>query len=623
MTRAQKFQWFLEEGHSESLQPLPRGTDLAAAQRMVRALEVRFDALRTSIAVVDGELRQRVHSSGSPVQVAQIEPGSTPHQCMTLLVKEFKARVQRRTGLFVAQFHLLTNGEECWLGFVADHVAMDADFRRVVERAMADVISGQLHDQLYDDSSVKPRIQPVEMARLESEPRGEAERLKAAGLLRRHFAAAPPRMHRSQSFGGVKEGRYYRRSLTLQGADGLFARVMSKAGLLPSAVVLAAFAQLLCWRAQVDACVVNVARNNRHSAELRRVCCTTAQRAPVTLQSLDHSVCAAAAGAQQALAEGHPTYGRYDPLDLIRERTLAQHRRNVCLSTDLAYNFIPPPHGWRQVLGSGEVRRDQLRVTGDTTCETTDEAFYEYAASLSVRWSDPTTVRLSVHGDSQVLPSEQCGALLHGIELILTRVATGQDCATSDVVLESGLQLLTRQPDERLVGGRWVDLRAIKERLLSLDWIEKADLVFDSSVSGAPELTAKVHVAEGTAAAPQDVRDALLRHLDTGELLAVPDRYEIVSPSPAGCRSDATLPVSHPGEHVVRDIMATLAPGRDPDLDMCYVMAGGELARYPEFEELLRQRGYLPPDFSLISGMTTLRTIARELRKRGEIRELT
>ena len=612
MTRAQKFQWFLEAGLSEALQPLPAATDVATAQRIVEALENRFDALRTSIAVVDGELQQQVHSSGSPVRVAEIEPGATPQQCMAQLVEEFKARVQGRIGLFVAQFHLLTKGEERWLGFVADHVAMDADFRRVVERALGDAVAEPTRSQLRDVPASQPGIQPAEMSGLESGPQGETERVRASDLLRRHFAAAPPRLHRHIPSSGVNEGRYYRRTLTLQGADGIFARVMSTAGLLPSALILAAFSQLLCWRTGVDACAVNVARNNRHNGDLRRVWCTTAQRAPVTLQRLDSSVRAAAAGAQQALAEGHPTYGRYDPFDLLRERVLAQHRRGISLSTDLAYNFIPPPQGWHEVLRSEGDQWD--RAAEAVTCEVTDEICYEYGASLSARWSDPRTVRLSIHGDSQVLMPEQCGALLQGIELVLARVAAGEDCVTGDVAMEVGLELLARHPDERLVGGRWVDLRAIEDRLLSLDWTEKADLIIESEESGATRLTARVTAVDGTSPDPDDLRNALLRYLDSGELLAVPDRYEIVGPASAGCRLTAPRPPLHPQELAVHSVMAETVTGQDPDLDLCYVRAGGQLARYPEFADLLRRRGYIPPSFSLVSGMTTLRTLARELR---------
>jgi hypothetical protein len=609
MTRAQKFQWFLEAGFSESLRPLPAGTDVATAQRIVDCLEGQFEALRTSIVVVDGELRQEVHNSGSPVRVAEVAPDATPSRCMARLVEEFQAHVQGRTGLFVAQFHLLVDEEERWLGFVADHVAMDAAFRRVVESAMAVAVAEQAAGLPCDASVAQPGIQPAEMARLESEPQGEAERRRASDLLRQHFATAPPRLQRHRSALGQKEGRYYRRTLTLQGADAIFARVMSAAGLLPSALILAAFTQLLCWRSEVEACTVNVARNNRHNAELRLVQCTTAQRSPVTLRRLNNGMRAAAADAQQALAEGHPTYGRYDPFDLLRERVQAQHSRGISLSTDLAYNFIPPPQGWHEVLKSEEDRPDQTAEA--ITCETTEEVYYEYAASLSVRWSDPSTVRISIHGDSQMLTADQCGALLRGIELVLSRIAAGRDCMTGDIASEAGLALMARDPGERLVGGRWVDLPAIEDKLLALDWTEKAELIVESGENGNTRVTARVTVLDSVSPTPHDIRDALLPYLDTGELLTVPDHYEIVGGAPARLARN----LIGPAESAVHSIMAATVAGQVPDLDQCYVRAGGQLARYPEFAELLRRRGYIPPSFARISGMTTLRTLARDLRR--------
>ncbi|MGW1067476.1 hypothetical protein ACWD4F_23515 [Streptomyces aureus] len=609
MTRAQKFQWFLETGFSESLGPLPAGTDVAAAQRIVDRLEAQFEALRTSITVVDGELGQQVHASGAPVRVVAVAPDSTPHQCMARLVEEFIAQVQGRTDLFVAQFHLLVRGEERWLGFVADHVAMDADFRRVVEQAVATAVTEKTADRPCEASIAQPGIQPAEMAELESGPQGEAERRRASDILRQHFATAPPRMYRHHPGDAESAGRYYRRTLTLQGADTIFAQVMSSASLLPSAVILAAFTQLLCWRAEVDACTVNVARNNRHNAELRRVRCTTAQRSPVTFRRLHNGMRAAAADVQQALAEGHPTYGRYDPFDLIRERVLAQHSRGISLSTDLAYNFIPPPQGWHEVLKFKEGQPD--RTTEVITCEITDEVRYEYGASLSVRWSDPRTVRISIHGDSQLLTTHQCGALLRGIELVLSRIAVGQDCTADDIASEAGLALLVRDPGQQLVGGRWVDLQAIKDRLLALDWAEKADLIIEPGETGAMRLTARVAVPDGVSPTPQDLRNALLPHLDTGELLTVPDHYELVGAAPARLPRNPT----GPAESAIYDSMAEIVPGQVPDLDQCYVRAGGQLARYPEFAERLKRRGYRPPSFARISGMTTLRTLARELRR--------
>ncbi|MCY1144080.1 hypothetical protein OWR29_39305 [Actinoplanes sp. Pm04-4] len=608
MTRAQKFQWFLEAGFSESLRPLPVGTELAAAQRIVDCLENKFHALRTSIEVIDGELQQRVHRRGLPVRAADVAADETPQLHMARIVERFKAEVQGRTGLYLAQFHLLERGAERWLGFVADHVAMDADFRRVVENAIGDAVADPVTGRQPDTSAQLSGIQPTDMARLESGPQGEAERQRASDLLQQHFATAPPRMHRYRPSSGIS-GRYYRRTLTLQSADIIFAQVMSTAGLLPSALILAAFTQLLCWRGKLDACTVNVARNNRHNADLRNVRCTTAQRSPVTFRRLDQGMRAAAAGAQRALAEGHPTYGRYDPFDLLRERVLAQHSRGISLSTDLAYNFIPPPHGWHEVLKSGAGRPDQALEA--ITYEVTDESFYEYGASLSVRWSDARTVRISIHGDSQALAAEDCGALLRGIELVLSRVAAGQDCVAGDVAAQVGLAVMTRHAGEQLVNGHWVDFQALEDKVLAMDWAEEVKLIIDAGEAGNTRLTIRVTAAEGKSPAPHDVRNALLRHLDTGELLAVPDHYEIVGGAPV------TLARGPEGstESAVQSIMAATVGGRIPDLDECFIRAGGQLARYPEFADLLRRRGYLPPSFACISGMTTLRTVAGGLRR--------
>ncbi|MFG2197130.1 hypothetical protein [Streptomyces sp. NPDC048639] len=614
MTRAQKFQWYLEKGLAEGLRPLPLATDESAAQRLVHALEERFEILRTSLAVVDGELQQQVHSSGQPVQKVDVEPDTTPQQCVACLVKKFRGQEHGRIGSFLVQFHLLQEEDQRWLAVVADNVAMDAGFHSVVDQAIDDILAGRQRDPAADVLNGQRGIQPTEMAQRESGPHGDAERHQALEYLREHFSAAPARMHRHSPSSGTNEGRYYRSTLTLRGADSVFARVMSGTGLLPSAVILAAFTQLLCWRAASDACSINVSLDNRHNAELRRVLCSTAQRAPLTLPRQDQGLLAASADVQQALAMGHPTYGRYDPFDLISERVLAQHRRGVCLSTDLAFNFIPPPQGWAVLLESEQ--GPSSGTDAEITWSVTDELSYEYGASLSVRWSDPRTARLSIHGDSQVLAPEQCAALLHGIELVLARVAGGQNCTADNIAAEVGLIRLPRAPHEQRVNGQWVDLRAIEDRLLTLNGVEKAELTISPDAqSGIARLTARVAGADGITLVPLALRDELLRAVETGELLAIPDRFEIIGAAPTEYHTTIRRPAVTAEEVTVESVLAESGLIPEPNLDLCYVRAGGQLANYPEFADLLRRREYLPPSFSLVSGMTTLRTLAQELRR--------
>ncbi|MFB7124621.1 hypothetical protein [Kitasatospora sp. NPDC056273] len=642
LTRAQKFQWFLEKGLAEGLRPLPAGTDEAAAQRLVHALEDRFEILRTSLAVVDGELRQLVHPSGSPVRVVDVAPDGTAERSLADLVRVFTAHTHGRVGRFLVQFHLLRSEDRRWLAVVADNVAVDAGFHGVVDQQLTDLLHGRTDSPDTGGPHRRPGIQPAEQARREADPGEDTERTRALDYLRRHFSHAPARMHPHHPPGEGTAGRYYRSTLTLPGADGLFARGMAHTGLLPSAVVLAAFAQLLCLRADTDACTVNVSLDNRHNADLRRVLCATAQRSPVALRRQGRSLLEAAAEVQRTLAEGHPAYGRYDPFDLIRERVEAQHRRGVCLSTDLAFNFIPPPQGWRELIeaepgptdepgsadrpgstdgsgstgGPGSMDRPGSRISWATTAETS----YEYGASLSVRWADPHTVRLSVHGDSRVLEPEQCAALLRGVELVLTRAATGRDCSPDDVASAVGLLRLPRGPRERPSGGRWIDLRAIEDLLLALPGVTAAGASLEpGGASGTPRLTARVTAADGSTLTPFDLREELLRAVHTGAIPVVPDWFEIDGGDVSDGRSLPGRPAATAEETALLTALsgAGTEPGRAPDLDLCYLRAGGRPEHYPRFAELLRRLGYHPPGFAQVSGMTTLRSLAGELRPSG------
>ncbi len=528
LTRAQKFQWFLEKGLAEGLRPLPDGTDEATAQRLVHALEARFEILRTWLSVVDGELRQVIHPAGSPVRVVDVDPDGTVQQSAADQVREFVARVHGRTGRFLVQFHLLRQADRRWLAVVADNVAVDAGFHGVLDQAITELLGGRTNTPATDLLGGRPGIQPAEQARREHDPAEDTERAEALDYLRAHFAAAPPRLHPHHPPRDGEEGRYYRSTLTLPHADRLFARAVAHAGLLPSAVVLAAFAQLLCGRADAEACTVNVSLDNRHNAELRRVLCATAQRSPVALPGRSRSLLEAAEDVQQTLAAGHPVYGRYDPFDLIDERAQAQRRRGVCLSTDLAFNFIPPPQGWAALLAAENDAAPGPGSGSTLTWAATDETRYEYGVSLSVRWADPHTVRLSVHGDSEVLAPDQCAALLRGIELVLTRIAAGQDSAPEAIAAAVGLLPLPRGPRELRSDGRWIDLGAIEDRLRAVAGVATATaLLAPGGPAGAPGPTARVVPADDAALTPLDLWEALLRAVRTGELLAVPDRIEL------------------------------------------------------------------------------------------------
>ncbi|MFJ6199259.1 hypothetical protein [Micromonospora sp. NPDC092111] len=523
MTRAQKFQWHLEKGLAEGVRPLPDPA-VEAARDLVAALERRFEVLRTSIDHVDGELRQHRHDSGAPLVVVELTVASELETRMAALVEEFRVGRQGRPGGLLAQFFLLRTADRGWLGMVADNVAVDAAFHRVINQE----ISRLLGEPPGDGPSIlgdEAGIQPFAAAAIEAGTCGERERDRAAERLRRHFADTPLRMHRRRPPGDVAEGRYYRRTLEVPGADRLFARLISATAVLPSALILAAFTQLMCWHNDHDACTVNVSVDNRHNRELRLTLCATAQRIPVALLGTDRLLRAYAQDVQRVLADGYPAYGRYDPLDLLAERDRAQRRRGACLTADLAFNFVPPPQGWTALVE--DEREPGPEAESVITGSTTDEVSYEYAASLSVRWADARTGRLSIHGDAEALPPDDAEALLRGIERGLGRLAAGLDCEPGEIAKEVGLAGRERVDGEARIAGRWIDPALIAQRLGERDDVARAEVVPHVADGAEPQLVAYVVAAPGTTPRPTDLRAGLLPAVGTGELLIIPDRYEI------------------------------------------------------------------------------------------------
>lgn len=529
MTRAQKFQWYLERGLAEAVWRLPDAMSEEAVRRLVDRLEMGFEILRTSIDFADGERQQVVHGAGSPLVV--VAPGYVPtlSRCLSDLASDFMANRHGRCGELLVQFFLIHHSEGQALALIADNVAVDAAFNSILDEEIAAALAAK------SDADMVPRntsvgLQPREMSAWELGPEGEREREDARRHLQYHFAVTPPRMHASPLSGSSGEARYYRCTLTLDAADSIFGRVISTAGLLPSALILTAFTGLMCWRAQTECCSVNVSVGNRHNREFRRVLCAMAQRALVVLRADDVPVREAAAGVQQSLLRAHPIHGRYDPSDLVEERMLAQRQRGRCLSTDLAFNFIPPPQGWTELMGSKhENSSPSEEHESEIAHETTSETHYEYGASLSVRWSGPHSVRLSVHGDSLALAGSECAALLKGIELVLRRVASGQECTAREIAGVIGLGRIQRNPRDVRVGDVWVDLAAIEAMLLEVHQVNYVNLeMVPSARPDEARLVARVGTDEESTLHAADIWARLMRAIDRGEILAVPHTCQIV-----------------------------------------------------------------------------------------------
>jgi hypothetical protein len=410
MTRAQKFQWQLEQGIADGYRRLPDRTPTAAVVDLVGALERRYEILRTSIDLVDGQWRQRVHGSGEPVRIADLPPGSDVAAAVAALAERFIAGTVRQPGRILVAFSLLRQGAARWLAIIADSTAVDRACYAILDDAITELLDRSTLD------GAPTGLQPAALARWEDSPTGRAEREQARQYLRWHYATAPPALYPGRPAAAVRPGRYYRCGLTLDRADEVFAHLIDATGRLPSAVILGVFGHLMAHRASASACAVNVSMENRHSRQLRTALCGTAQRAPVALDTSGMAVDSTVIAAERALTAAYPHAGRYDPDDLVAERAAAEATRGLCLTPDLAFNFNPPPQGWTALLEAPHPDGTVLDPhDGPVDVQRTNESSYEYAASLSVRWRNAVSVRLSIHGDSDVLAAGDCADVLRGI----------------------------------------------------------------------------------------------------------------------------------------------------------------------------------------------------------------
>jgi hypothetical protein len=440
MTRSQKFQWHLERGIADGIRRLPDSCDTSSVRDLVASIQRQYQIMRTSIEIVGGVLRQRVHASGEPLLVVDVGPESDVAARASALAEEFTGGTVRNVGQFLVKFYLLRQRAGRWLTIIADSTAVDRVFYQVIDRRLIQLLAGA-HGPVAGGGDSRDEVQPVDLAQREDSPEGRVERHQAREYLRKHFSTAPPVLHSRGGKDEVHRGRFYRSTLALSAADETFARIIDATGHLPSVVILGLFSSLMCWRADALACTVNVTMENRHTQQLRVAMCGTAQRAPIALRMSGETIGHAVTTAETGLCAAYPVAGRYDPIDLIEERTQAEERRGLCLTPDLAFNFNPPLQGWTALLNSAPTgRHPDDRPETSLSTKTTTETSYEYAASLSVRWSDTHTAGLSIHGDSQALSQEQCTALLRGLEIGLTEAARGRvDVRTAKIAMSARL----------------------------------------------------------------------------------------------------------------------------------------------------------------------------------------
>ena len=107
LTRAQKFQWRLEKGLAQNTWYLPDTMSENSVRALVEHLQTRFEVLRTSIDLVEGELRQVVHRTGPRLTVVDLNAAEHVSACCALLARDFVARRQGRLGEMLAWFALV------------------------------------------------------------------------------------------------------------------------------------------------------------------------------------------------------------------------------------------------------------------------------------------------------------------------------------------------------------------------------------------------------------------------------------------------------------------------------------------------------------------------------------
>lgn len=603
VTRAQGFQWYLEKGFVTKAWKLPSTTTIERVQTVLADLEERFETLRTVFESVDGEVQQVVRKSGPPLQVVDL-PVDTEFPPMQDLLRDFDQNCHARLGVTPIQFYLYRQKDQpCWVVMISDHVIMDGWSAGLLERYIDWANTGPNLAAMHEISV----LHPADLGITDGGSADDTERVRGRAHLEHHFATMPGNCYRPHP---SSAGEFFRCSLLTDSGGDLFRAVLRKTDTLPSAAVLAAFLSLVGSQTGRAHCSVNVSVQNRHNARLRAVVGTTAQRLPIMFPTRADGFRRLAKRVQHLL-DVTLTSGRYDPLDLVGVQNREQLRRGMHLSTDIAFNFRPPPSDWtRAPVGSDRPR--QHRVTFGTT----DETSYDYGASLSVSWHTRDLVELSLHGSYTALPKRQGVALLQGIVELLRRMTSDERPITEDVAASVGLPRTVPSPGWQRIRETWVNLEHLRDLLLEYRHVEDVALVVPRH---APDrLVARVRVNSAADVRPADLHHHLQDHLGQFGVTLIPDWYEL---SPLGGSGDGrtteSRPVSTAAETAVLRGMELAHSPKNPSIDTCYIEAGGDLRRYPKFLTALADLGYEGLDLSDLIGTRTLRHLATKLRPRN------
>ncbi|TCO59350.1 condensation domain-containing protein [Actinocrispum wychmicini] len=626
MTRAQQFQWYMENWVIVYSWQTPANLDVDVIEEALKLLAVKFETLRTKFQVVDGYLRQVVTEPRVEISVGHLVNASSPP--LDDLVLQFYESSCAQVGATTVQFHLYQRAARPgWLVMLADHVTMDSVSVKVIARQVNKLCKSADYGVPSESADW---LQPTDLAEAENASVGRTERSRAYRYLEKHFQNTPAWMYpnplsQSQGLGP----RYYEARLALPGGVEVLHRITELYSIRPAAAVLAAFTMMICHHTGFEQCVVGIEAANRHLMPLSQVVGATAQRVPLLITSPMCSSYLETAKHVQSRSILAYRYSWYEPLDLLEIRSRMSWQRGIDLNTDVTFNFYQVSLDDRQ-RDTADLSEQPAKCSWQKA-PGTDRPYEESSTRLSLDVQHGSrTVLLNLLVDTVAVDSREVEGILYGIEAILRRASDGLDSGVD--ILAEKLQSSRRNDLWQSLDNCWISVPQVTALVEKCS--RSADIaVFIRNDRRQLGISRYLHAFVASAdpgLTPSIVRQRIVDELSLHPAGMTPHYFTLVERPPAdqaklsawlaervldegtGHRSSMVNPTTSAEQAVARALVDTHGPLEISMADS-YLRAGGDLEKFYGFAAALAEYGYTGFTFKDAAGIRSLASISAAL----------
>ncbi|GIH27686.1 hypothetical protein Aph01nite_59960 [Acrocarpospora phusangensis] len=384
--------------------PRRGGAEVAEVARAVGLLAKRHEALRTQVALVEGEPRQVVRASGRiPLTVVAADPADAAEAACGFLTRWTAEAFDHEVEWPLRVGVVSSGGRVRWMALVLSHLAADGHATEIVLRDLRLLLR-------QDAIGGPPPAQPLDLAREQHDAGARRTRAAIDFWTGQYERVAPVMFSPVHTGSGPRHRRVRLTSEPLAAAAG---KVADRHRVSSSTVLLAATAALVGARTGHASVALSTIVGNRFSAGLRGMVTTLDQLGLFVLDlapgaGLDELVPRAW---RAALAAYRHAY--YDQPALDAALAAMGRRRGAELNPYCCFNDVRQPGGGSAVAPDASSRLDWLPDPDGIRCR----------FCLLVGDAPGAGLVLQLTADTRCLTSDQIARFLPELEnLVLSAV---------------------------------------------------------------------------------------------------------------------------------------------------------------------------------------------------------